>query len=168
MGNNKVLHIVRHAKSSWDYDGISDADRPLKLRGINDAYDMANRLKKRETPPDAIISSPANRALHTATIFCKVLYLPYENLKINPALYASSEDDILQVVKKTDNSYSSLMVFGHNPEMTYFAGIFLSNGFFEMPTCGMVTIKFKCDTWKEITKKNVTSEFIDYPKRAYS
>ena len=34
----KTLYIVRHAKSSWEYDGIKDIDRPLKKRGINDAY----------------------------------------------------------------------------------------------------------------------------------
>ena len=31
----KTLYIVRHAKSSWTYDGIKDIDRPLKKRGIN-------------------------------------------------------------------------------------------------------------------------------------
>ncbi|GAH24763.1 unnamed protein product, partial [marine sediment metagenome] len=34
----KTLYIVRHAKSSWEYDGIKDIDRPLKQRGIEDAY----------------------------------------------------------------------------------------------------------------------------------
>ena len=30
----KTLYIVRHAKSSWEYSGIKDIDRPLKNRGI--------------------------------------------------------------------------------------------------------------------------------------
>ena len=32
----KTLYIVRHAKSSWEYDSIEDIDRPLKKRGIKD------------------------------------------------------------------------------------------------------------------------------------
>ena len=34
----KTLFIVRHAKSSWDYKGIDDIDRPLKKSGIKDAH----------------------------------------------------------------------------------------------------------------------------------
>jgi phosphohistidine phosphatase SixA len=30
----KTLYIVRHAKSSWDYSGVADTDRPLKEKGI--------------------------------------------------------------------------------------------------------------------------------------
>ena len=43
----KTLYIVRHAKSSWEYEGIKDIDRPLKQRGINDAYLISNVLQKK-------------------------------------------------------------------------------------------------------------------------
>ena len=43
----KTLYIVRHAKSSWEYDGIEDIDRPLKKRGINDAYLVSTVLQKK-------------------------------------------------------------------------------------------------------------------------
>ena len=43
----KTLYIVRHAKSSWEYDGIKDIDRPLKKRGINDAYLVSTVLEKK-------------------------------------------------------------------------------------------------------------------------
>ena len=28
----KTLYIVRHAKSSWEYQGVGDIDRPLKKK----------------------------------------------------------------------------------------------------------------------------------------
>ncbi|HCY25183.1 MAG TPA: histidine phosphatase family protein, partial [Cryomorphaceae bacterium] len=34
----KTLYLVRHSKSSWSINGISDRDRPLKGRGIKDAH----------------------------------------------------------------------------------------------------------------------------------
>ena len=40
----KTLFIVRHAKSSWDYKGIDDIDRPLKKSGIKDAH-LISKLK---------------------------------------------------------------------------------------------------------------------------
>ena len=61
----KTLYIVRHAKSSWEYESIKDIDRPLKKRGINDAHLMSNLLVKKINRPDLLLSSSANRALHT-------------------------------------------------------------------------------------------------------
>ena len=66
----KKLTLIRHGKSSWNYD-VSDRDRPLLERGINDAYLVASALK--EPVVDAVFSSPANRALHTCNIFLRVL-----------------------------------------------------------------------------------------------
>jgi len=43
----KTLYIVRHAKSSWEYTGIKDIDRPLKKRGIKDAHLMSSFLSKK-------------------------------------------------------------------------------------------------------------------------
>ena len=61
----KTIYIVRHAKSSWEYEGIKDIDRPLKKRGINDAYLISNVLQKKIACPDVFVSSCANRAFHT-------------------------------------------------------------------------------------------------------
>ena len=66
----KTLYIVRHAKSSWEYSGIEDIDRPLKKRGIKDSHLMSKILSKEIDRPDVFVSSSANRALHTAVIFC--------------------------------------------------------------------------------------------------
>ena len=60
----KKLIIVRHGKSSWEYDGILDIDRPLKQRGIRNGYEMAQRLSEADIVPDLIYSSSASRALH--------------------------------------------------------------------------------------------------------
>ena len=34
MKQLKILHVVRHAKSYWDYESIADIDRTLKEKGI--------------------------------------------------------------------------------------------------------------------------------------
>ena len=73
MKQNKILHVVRHAKSSWDYDGIADIDRTLKSKGIRSAYEISRKMKLSQQLPQLIISSPAIRALHTAVIFARVL-----------------------------------------------------------------------------------------------
>jgi Histidine phosphatase superfamily (branch 1) len=64
----KVLFLIRHAKSSWDNTALPDKDRPLDDRGKRDAPKMGKRLAKRDVKPDLILSSPAMRALTTASL----------------------------------------------------------------------------------------------------
>jgi phosphohistidine phosphatase len=165
MKKRKTLHIVRHAKSSWDYDNISDIDRPLKLKGIQRAYEMARRIKIRNALPELIITSPANRAIHTAIIFARVFEFPLSKIIIEENLYAAEEEFIVNLIKKTDNSISSLMIFGHNPEFTNFANIFVKNTIENLSTSGIVSLVFDIEKWKEISKKKLVSEQSDFPKK---
>ena len=79
----KILQITRHAKSDWSYEQIADIDRPLKEKGILRAYQVSHKVKKADLIPDLLISSPANRALHTAVIFARVLGVPLAKLSVN-------------------------------------------------------------------------------------
>lgn len=62
----KTLTLLRHAKSSWKSDALSDFDRPLNSRGRQDAPEMARRLQAAGIRPSLIVSSPAKRAWSTA------------------------------------------------------------------------------------------------------
>jgi phosphohistidine phosphatase len=165
MKSYKQLFIVRHGKSSWEYENVDDIDRPLKVRGINDAYAMAKRLESRNKHPQLIISSPANRALHTSTIFARVLKYPLFNLRLNEVIYNGGEDEILQLIKETDDSVSSLMIFGHNPVFTDLSNLFLKDELDKLPTAGITSLNFKAEKWKDISAENVSTELVDYPKK---
>ena len=58
----KTLLLLRHAKSSWADDRLSDFDRPLNDRGREDAPRMGKLLRQHDLVPDLIIASPAKRA----------------------------------------------------------------------------------------------------------
>lgn len=161
----KHLYIVRHGKSSWDYSNVSDEDRPLAQRGINDAYKMADRLKASGARIDLIISSTANRALYTAVIFSKVLNLPTSALMLEPALYMSYEEEIISVIKGAPNDTDSLMIFGHNPSFTQLANMFTSSYIDNIPTAGIVKLELDIDNWADINKRKVVKDFFDYPKK---
>ncbi|MBN2213325.1 MAG: histidine phosphatase family protein [Bacteroidales bacterium] len=165
MSISKILHIARHAKSSWDYEGVSDFDRPLKHRGINDAYEMARRMKIRNTLPELIMTSPANRALHTAMIFARVIELSYTELLINPDIYGSDAEGLYHIIKHLDDKYYSVMIFGHNPEFTGLANFLAGELINEVPTCGVVSIFFDTDKWQDISKDKVTNIDFDFPKK---
>ena len=67
----KTLYLIRHAKSEQNFAGLADIDRPLNERGYVDASKMSLMLKEKKLIPNAIISSPAVRAISTALIFAR-------------------------------------------------------------------------------------------------
>jgi phosphohistidine phosphatase len=165
MPSKKKLFIVRHAKSTWEYKSVSDIDRPLKLSGIESAYEMARRLKIDRNIPEFIITSPANRALHTANIFLNVLELPYDKFKIEPVLYSEGAEEILSYIKELPSNLNKVMIFGHNPDFSELTRYFAKQQIIELPTCGIMTFTFECKEWSEISRENMKNESFDFPKK---
>ena len=162
---SKTLHIARHAKSSWDYEDISDIDRPLNSRGINNAYLMAKRFTARNQLPDLLITSPANRALYTAVIYARVLKLSWDKIMLNKNIYMSNAKEIINLIESADNKYISIMVFGHNPTFTVLANHFLKDQIDNIPTAGIVSLTFKENTWENIGNAVPPKVYFDYPKK---
>jgi len=158
----KTLYIVRHAKSYWEYSGIDDIDRPLKKRGINDAHLMSKFLSKNIQRPDLLLSSSANRALHTAVIFCENLGYPLANLQINKQLYSFSDGYLVKTVLALDDGFNSAMVFSHDHGINTFVNKFGNKPIAHVTTCGIVGLKFDEKHWKNI-KKGKTF-MVEFPK----
>ena len=163
--SKKNLHIVRHGKSSWDYENISDIDRPLSPRGINNAYLMAKKLSERKVVPDRFITSPANRALYTAIIFARVLKFPYDKIQISDQIYMGHTDDLTRLIRTQNKSISNLLIFGHNPAFTALANQLMDNYIDNIPTAGIVSLSYELDSWDKLGETSPAKDFFDYPKR---
>jgi phosphohistidine phosphatase len=164
MSGKKTLFILRHAKSSWAEIGMDDINRSLKSSGIDDARALAKILKSDLSDLEIVLSSPANRAIHTAILFCQTVGLPLEKLEINDKIYEAHINEIKQIISKISDSISSAMIVGHNPTFTYFANEFLASPIDNLPTCGIVKVVFEVDTWRDIGRGRVVSSYFDYPK----
>lgn len=158
----KTLYIVRHAKSSWEYEEIKDIDRPLKKRGINDAYLISNVIQKKIASPDVFISSCANRALHTAMIFSYAFNYPLANLKISKSLYSFSDGYLIKTVKALDDGFDSAIIFSHDHGISDFVNKFGNEQLIHVPTCGVIGIKFDTNHWKNIKAGKTT--LTEFPK----
>lgn len=146
----KELILVRHAKSSWEYD-VKDADRPLGERGISDAHLIAEAMQKHVTGVHAFFSSPANRALHTCMILMRELKLPLESLQIVKELYDFSGEGVSNHIRNMDDTFEKVMLFGHNNAMTHIANKWGSKYLENVPTCGVVLLHFPVKSWQEIS-----------------
>jgi phosphohistidine phosphatase len=162
----KTLYVIRHAKSSWDNEELSDFDRPLNERGKTDAPRMGKRLKEKEVHPDLMLSSPARRAYSTSKRIAKVLGYNKENIQTENKLYHASDADILKLLTHLPDKFNTVMVFGHNPGLTDFVNL-LSNKkpvTDNIPTCGVVAFEFSIQSWSEIGFGSGNLLFFDFPR----
>ncbi len=146
----KRIVLVRHAKAV-PYGYEDDFSRDLTDRGRNDARKVSLQLIARNVFPDLMISSPANRALQTATIFAGTLDYAVDAIQTEPGLYMEfSTGEFIDYLHTIDNRKSTIFVFGHNPGISYFVSR-LADGFYgDMPTCSTVVIDFSVDRWEDV------------------
>lgn len=163
----KTLILVRHAKSSWENKSASDFDRLLNERGKRDAPFMADILKKKKAKIDLILTSPAIRALTTAKIFAKELDIAEKEIVADKNIYEAGRKDLLKILLKTNDSFESLMLFGHNPGLTYLSNYLCNFETDNIPTCGIVCMQLDFDSWKYLGNKSCALEFFEYPKKYF-
>ncbi len=161
---NKQLLLVRHAKSDWGDLDLNDFDRPLNTRGFANAPAMGERLKNKNILPDAIVSSPALRAITTAKLIASKINFDTEKIVQNLKIYEASELDLLKTVNQFDNTLNFVALFGHNGGISNFANYLTNSTIYNMPTCGMVLLMFDTDDWATVSGDTGHVLFYDYPK----
>jgi phosphohistidine phosphatase len=161
----KTLILVRHAKSSWEDKNVTDYERTLSNRGKKDAPFMAGILKDKNVRIDLILSSPAIRALTTAKIFAKEFGIAEKEIVVDKNMYEAGRKDLLKILLETDDSVDHLMLFGHNPGLTYLSNYLCNFETDNIPTCGMVCMQLDFDSWKYLGNKTCSLMFFEYPKK---
>ncbi|MEN8158394.1 MAG: histidine phosphatase family protein [Bacteroidota bacterium] len=161
----RKLFIIRHGKSSWDHEGLSDIDRPLAERGTRGAHTMAHRLVDKGLVPELVFTSPASRALNTALIMTTEWGLDPSLTKIHDELYMAYVSEIGEVVGEAPDEVAGLAIFGHNPSFTLFANTFLEEPLDNLPTAGVVVVTLETDSWKGLDRAHVKHTYVDFPKK---
>ncbi len=161
----KTLILLRHAKSSWDYPELSDAERPLNKRGRRDAPKMGKWFKKNCNTPELIITSHSVRTLATISKFGAELGLKGKDYHTEPKLYHATPSGIWDITKSISDEVNSALLVGHNPGFTEFVNqLCPSQAIDNIPTCGIFGVKLHCSTWQEAQEAKAEFMFFQYPK----
>ncbi len=160
----KTLILIRHAKSSWNDFSQKDFDRPLNERGNHDAPIMANRLLKQNIKIDALITSPAKRALSTCKYFAKAFELKKKSIIKEERLYLADCKIFFDVINNMEDEYNSVALFSHNPGITNFANQITETKIDNMPTCGIYAVETDIKHWTDFAASAKHFLFFDYPK----
>jgi len=125
---------------------------------------MAQRLHDKYGKADLIVTSPANRALHTAIIFARVLKLYLDKIQIEESLYECETSSVIDIIEGVSSEVNNLIIVGHNPTFTNFANLYLPDYVDNIPTSGIVNLRFDTRKWNIIDIAPIFSE-IDFPKK---
>jgi len=161
----KRLTLVRHAESGWGHASQADVDRTLSARGEREAADMAAYLVAAKLAPTLIITSPAARALATARIFAGVLGYAADRIREAEDAYLASPAELLDLVQRLGGRSRHVMLFGHNPGISRFAGLLAgdeSPG--DMPTCAVTSLVAPLRDWPELQLGQAVTDFYQSPK----
>jgi phosphohistidine phosphatase len=145
----KTLLLLRHAKSSWANDKLSDYERPLNDRGLADAPKMGKLLRREGLTPDAIISSSAVRAATTAELVA--MAADFEGtIRYTEALYHAEPEAYRAAARAVPDEVNTLMLVGHNPGMEELLEI-LSGHAEAMPTAAVAHFRLPIDRWSDFS-----------------
>jgi phosphohistidine phosphatase len=120
-----ILAIVRHGKAEAHSESGSDRDRRLRPRGERLARWLGEHLKQLSIVPELILSSPYERAITTARLV---------NQSFGSSLQTAAELECDEAVSRAAalieryTGHQTLMVVGHNPQLSDLAGSLLQYG----------------------------------------
>lgn len=161
----KEVFFIRHAKSAWENPSLSDLERPLNDRGHLIAPKMASYIYHNyKLEHVKIISSPAIRAITTASYFANTFGITSEAITQDPDLYYGNELDYLKCLQIVDMSINIALIFGHNPTIESLVGKLKFGYHGPVPTCAIFHCLCKSDNWTIKKFSDLKLEKYYFPK----
>ena len=146
----KTLVLFRHGKSSWDHP-LDDIDRPLILKGIKRIINVSIKNKNIFNKSKIIMTSPANRAVHTAFILARETNLGYNRILINESLYTFSSRSLESAIRSISDKFDYVIFVGHNPAFTEIINKLTNLKIDNMRTASWAKIIFNEKKWSDIS-----------------
>lgn len=146
----KTLLLARHAKPDSDDEAAPEGEQPLTVRGLAEAQGMAERLARRGLRPDAVWCSPAAHARTTAEVFARRLGLDAAAVVVDERLHGSTPEALLALVHGLDEGLSTVMLVGHNPEVSRLAEQLTGGEVPRMPMCAVAELRFDVTRWSQL------------------
>ncbi|KPQ30529.1 MAG: phosphohistidine phosphatase [Marinobacter excellens HL-55] len=159
----KELFLIRHAKSSWDDDNLSDQMRPLNHRGQQQLQPLRRALHRYGALAGEIYASPAVRAQQTFHGILPDAFQP-THVYTSPELYTFDYRRLLRWLQNQDDQVHTLAIVGHNPALLELAAHLVKHAPFELPTAGFLHLRLPIRHWRKLGKKEGQLEIFLTPR----
>lgn len=163
----KYLTLIRHAKSSWEQPDIDDMVRPLNQRGKESTILLGNWMQFQKMKPDAIITSPATRALHTAINVASWINFNKARIDIDQSIYFGGMKAMVEKLlslDQADKPCNEVVLVGHEPYLGELVTKLCGDELEKFPTCALYQIHWEAETWEEALKSTGSKVLFMTPK----
>jgi phosphohistidine phosphatase len=167
----KLVYLLRHAKSSRDDPQLDDHERPLNPRGLKAARWVAEHMERNQLAPALVLCSSARRARETLAPLQHVLGTG-SKIKVEDSLYAVGAAQLLKRLRRISDSVPSVMIIGHNPSIQDLAVQLIgdqetSRGLTsKFPTAALATLSVGRKHWRELSAGDAELVAFVTPKNA--
>jgi len=162
--------LFRHAEADRP-DNVADHERPLSVRGLEQARLMGEHIKANSLVPDLAIVSSARRTQETWSAASSEA--GFSPRKVDePRIYESTAGNLLEVLREQDAAHARIMMVGHNPGMERLAAWLLNSGDAaalarlqrEFVVGGLAVLDFQVTSWKELDVRSGHLARFDTPE----
>jgi phosphohistidine phosphatase len=150
----RSVHVLRHAKSSWDDPSLLDHDRPLNGRGKRAAKAMGRHIREAGIAPELVLCSTATRARQTLERIEPVL--GERETHVEAALYGASARSLLGRLRAVPDTVGAVLLIGHNPGLQDLVLELAAPGGArrkveaKFPTAALATLSYEGTSWLEL------------------
>lgn len=129
-----IVYFLRHANAGQKRaNPVQDEKRPLDKEGIEQCRFVGRLLNSMDTHVDLILSSPLKRATQSASMVANEI--AYEQkIELTPALKPGAAYDAFRNLLHSLNGLEAVMVVGHNPNLSRFLSLMMTNGLSDSAT----------------------------------
>jgi phosphohistidine phosphatase len=140
-----TLLLMRHAKSDWANENLSDHDRPLNKRGRRDSPRIAQWIAEQDLRPDRVLCSSSCRTRETVSLLHET-WKTESDTRFMESLYLGSPETIFRTIANEGDDAARLLVVAHNPGMSQLATA-MARQPIEMPTAAVAVFRIDAESW---------------------
>ena len=158
----KQLHLIRHAKSSWDCPSLDDRQRPLNKRGQRASVLMGTAMSFHLKDTPAVFVSSAVRAQHTLKgVVSGWPALERARSTTDERLYTFDAHDLIAWLSEADDCLDHMAVIGHNPALSVLARLLYPQlRRARLPTAAWVWLRFDNVSWRSVVDSPEKAELV--------
>lgn len=160
-----TLYLIRHAEAEDAGPFQRDHDRELVPPGIMAAARIGHYLHEQHITADRLLSSTANRAKDTAKVVAEQLGIAPDTIELIADLYDGGLRAYLAALNALPDDCPTVMMFGHNPDISYFAEFLTHQAVGEMDKGTVAAIRFEDLAWNEVSGRTGMLAFCVSPNQ---
>ncbi|MFD2207797.1 SixA phosphatase family protein [Kiloniella antarctica] len=166
----KTIFIARHASTKPPLKNQHDSERPLTVKGHDEAQWLGQFISN-QSLPSLILTSSATRARQTSGLIRDILSSEL-SIDVHPELYLASPLQVLKNLKSLPTTLETLVLIGHNPGLSQFLHDIsgprsqeaaMNRIYGGLPPAGLAIVECQVDNWSEISKESTKLLNIIHP-----